>query len=236
MNAISIIFPYYKNPRMLEYQMTFWQKYPKEVEVILVDDGSPIGFRAEDIIAKFPKLQCKFKLFRIMADIAWNEGQARNLGAKFAANEWIVLVDMDHIVTVPTLNALIVSVLDTNTVYTFNRLEHFSRETNTAHKESRLMTRDLYWTVGGYDESYSGHYSFYCTDWRSRLDVHPQSLLPLALERVDRSNIPDCNSVGLIRKEGRDEAFWNDVKLWKSANGIGIELLKLPWKLVMQQD
>lgn len=220
---------------MLEYQYSIWQTYPKEIEVVLIDDGSPLGLRAEEIVAKFPKLTCAFRLYRIMIDVQWNEGAARNIGARFATRQWVALVDIDHIVPLATLEELMRTSLDAETVYSFTRLEHFSRKLNNPHKESRMMTRDLYWKVGGYDESLSGHYSFYCTDWRERLDVHPKMELPLPLERVDRTVVPDANTVGLIRKEGRDEAFFKDAREWKRMNNVPIELFKFPWKLVMEQ-
>lgn len=233
MNALSLIFTYYKNPKMLAYQWEIWRLYPAEVEIVLIDDGSPMGLRAEEVIKNLPPLACKFKLFRILTDVAWNQRGGCNIGARHASHRWIMLVDIDHILSVESLNKVLSSSLDIDTAYTLTRIKHFDKSIMHPHKESRLMSRMLYWKIGGFDESYCSQYAVTERDWLTRVRQQKSAELPVDLELVLNDEISDSKSPGLVRKEGRDESFYEDVSEWKRANGIGIQLFRLPWKRVI---
>lgn len=47
---LSVIVPYYMNRDMLRYQLTYWRDYGSAVEIIVVDDGSRVGSRAESVL------------------------------------------------------------------------------------------------------------------------------------------------------------------------------------------
>lgn len=232
MNSISLIFTYYKNPQMLTYQWRIWQTYPEHVEIVLVDDGSPVGFRAEEVMARMPKLTCRFKLARVLVDLPWNQCGGRNLGVHLATSQWEMITDIDHVVTLDFVNAICGETLDVDTIYSFQRLHHFTREPYRAHWESKLMTRDKFWSIGGFDESFCGHYAFSERNWLRKVKQLKNGELPYALEHVNSDEIEDSKTVGLVRKEGRDDPAWQEIIEWKERHRISVELLKLPWKLV----
>src|SRR3546814_20901237 len=68
---------------------------------------------------------------------------------------------------------------------------------------SFVMTRDMYWRLGGYDEWFTGIYG---TDsmWRARLyGVAKQGFLKhVALTRYWRDLVPDASTATLPRQEG----------------------------------
>lgn len=80
MTPFTLILPYYRNPRMLERQAAEWAAYPPTVNVIVVDDGSPDGERAHQILPA----DSRACVLRVLIDIPWNRNGARNLGATFA--------------------------------------------------------------------------------------------------------------------------------------------------------
>lgn len=232
MNSLSLIFTYYQNPLMLEYQWRIWQTYPEHVEVVLVDDGSPVGFRAEEVAARMPPLKCSFKLARILVDLPWNQCGARNLGVHLATKTWEMTVDIDHIIPLHFINCICRHELDPDTIYSLQRLDHFTRNPYHPHWETKVMTREKFWTVGGFDEAFCGHYAFSERNWLRRVKQFKNGELPYAIERVSEYEIEDSKTFGLVRKEGRDDPAWFEINDWKERNRITVQLLKLPWKLV----
>ena len=168
----TLIVPFYRNCKMLARQVEEWNQYPEGVKVMCVDDGSPepalpiiakgldSGFRRNDV-----------ELYRILIDIEWNRGGARNLGATMATTDWIVQIDIDHILPADAARALLQFLSIQNPWYRFPRWRRGKADETRKkdqipesteygeihpHVDSYLIRRELYWKVGGYDEDYSG--------------------------------------------------------------------------------
>lgn len=165
MNEFTLIIPYYRNPNMLRMQLETIANYSDRIKVIVVDDGSPEP--AEDVIAPSENLE----LYRIDVDIPWNRGGARNLGAHMAQTDWIVHVDIDHLLPADCAAELLNKSLDPRCWYRFPRYRLGKADETRRkdaipddqefgqikpHMDSYLCTRQLYWKAGGYDEDYSG--------------------------------------------------------------------------------
>lgn len=233
MTTLTIVIPYYKNVNTLEYQLKIWKEYPSDIEVILVDDGSPIGFKAEDVI-KRNGIPANFKLYRILTDLPWNIAQARNIGMFNAVSKWGIWLDIDHIIPPETIKSILNWELNDSYIYSFGRIHHVTKVAENPHKEIHMMLTKSYIDLKGFDESFAGHYSFAETNLMRRLKqrfiIKP---LPFSLERISQSCINDCKTVGLTRKKGRDDIAFDEIIKWKADNDIGIENLKLPWKRVI---
>lgn len=165
---ITIILPYYSQPEMLKEQMGVWEAYSelvrRELRLIVVDDGSPIPARG---------VPPDVALYRIVEDIPWNRGGARNLGTLVADGPWLLHMDLDHVLTPTQAERLIASPLPLSWTHWFRfRRERYGAADETRmkdalpreaqsgeikpHIDSFLCNRKLYWAVGGYDEDYSG--------------------------------------------------------------------------------
>lgn len=166
MNDITLIVPYYRNPRMLVRQIQEWAKYPPGLKIILVDDCSP------EPAMKFVHKEVSVTVLRINTDIKWNRNGARNLGAHVADSKWIMQVDMDHLLPARCAYELIKQPLDPLNLYRFTRYRRGAADETRLkdklprdavwgevkpHGDSYLVERCAYWKVGGYDEDYSGH-------------------------------------------------------------------------------
>lgn len=158
----TLVMPYYENPRFMARQIENWATYPQNLKdhfsVILVDDGSPtkpagplLDVLRDQIVGYF------LDLYRIDVDVRWNWLAARNIGAHYAKTEWIMLTDMDHVLTEPVLRVLVYGRHDPSIIYRFSRREH-TGEARHPHPNSWFMTKQMYWQIGGYDEALSGHY------------------------------------------------------------------------------
>jgi hypothetical protein len=152
---VTLIVPYYSSAIFFQHQCEVWKGYPSDLaeslSIIVVDDGSPEP-------AVLPAgLPLDVRLYRIDVDVPWNWLAARNIGAHHATADWLLLTDMDHVVPAETLRAVIFGHHDPRVVYAFSRREH-TGETVNSHSASFLMTRQMFWTIGGYDERLSGVY------------------------------------------------------------------------------
>ena len=195
---VTLVLPYYENPAFLDTQAETWRAYPvdllRSLTAIVVDDGSP-----EPCVK--PSVPCVCRLFRIGVDVRWNWLAARNIGAHHAADGWLILTDMDHIVPAETLRAVMEGQHDPRVVYVFSRREH-TGETVGPHSASFLLTREMFWRIGGYDETLSGHYGT-DGDWRKRVSQVTR-MQRLTDELVRHEYQGDSSTRRYLRKQPQD--------------------------------
>jgi hypothetical protein len=200
---------------MLARQLDEWHQYPEELKIILVDDGSqkhPITEYPLNITACFPQVQ----IYRIKKDIPWNRGAARNLGTAMATTDWVMHVDIDHVLPAPCARELLDANLDFSTMYRFRRFRRgpadetrnkdaIPREKTYGeikpHGDSYLVSRDRYWQAGGYNEAFAG-----CLGGGSPFlgfleRIGPAEVLrnSVFLECFTRGVVPDSSVTGLSR-------------------------------------
>lgn len=246
---LSSCIPYYKNPLMLAEQFHVWSSYPDDlkphIEILLVDDGSPANVAASTVAR--PDGLPAFRLYRVLVDIPWHQHGARNLAAKEATGDWLLLTDMDHVLPGDSLRDLL-AVLPSagkTDVFTFNRLDAPkltpTRDQHGAlkpHVNTLCMKRDWFWKVGGYDEDCVG----YGTDGYFRNRLNPLSnrrhLAGISVIRYPREVIADasCSQPGVdpreFRNRGRRPAETR-ANLSRKAPGAGPKVLAFPWERVV---
>lgn len=201
----TIVLPFYRNPDMLALQLERVASYPDKVRnhvrLIVVDDGSP----KEQAVPPATPPPFPLRMFRIDVDVRWNWLAARNIGHHFAATDWILFTDIDHLVPEKTASKIVYDYLDELTIYRFSRVNYPGGDEYKPHPNSWLMTRAMFDKVGGYDERYSG---FYGTDGmfrdRCREAATSVSLLRSVLERVDRKVVHDASTRTYERKAEQD--------------------------------
>lgn len=247
--ALTLCLPFYRNPGMLAEQYRIWAAYPEaakaQLEVVLVDDGSPEPAFDVPRPAGLPAL----RIYRVGVDIPWHQHGARNLAAKEAAAPWLLCTDMDHILPGYTLEAILplVQLADARSVYTFHRVDAPALTPTTnergqakPHVNSFLITKAHYWSIGGYDEDCVG----YGTDSHFRTRLKAQSrmkhLNDLHLVRVPREVVPDASGSApgmdpkVFRNQGRRTAETQRRLAMKRAKGITAPtVLAFPWERVL---
>lgn len=237
--AYSLIIPYYRNPQMLITQLTKINHYPADIEVIIVDDGSPEP--ALPIIREYALRPVS--LYRIGVDIPWNRGGARNLGATQAMHDWIVHIDIDHVLMPEHAEKLLAFVPDKKHWYRFPRWR-FGQADETRmkdnvprdsafvkihpHVDSYLCQKSDFWKAGGYNEDFSG-----CLGGGSpflkeleKIKGAPVMLPDSIFLRVyTRSSCPDASDNTL----SRDKTAFTLRKMKLKGNFKGHRPLRFPW-------
>jgi hypothetical protein len=195
---VTLIVPYYENAEFIQTQAAVWRAYPPDLQqylqIIVVDDGSPVP-------CVKPEGLPNLTLFRIGVDVRWNWLAARNIGAHHAQDGWLLLTDMDHVVPAETLASVIYGEHDPKVVYAFNRREHTGAAA-MPHSASFLMTRDLFWKIGGYDEALSGLYGT-DGDWRRRIWA-VASIHILSDFLIRHEYVADSSTTRYLRKQPQD--------------------------------
>lgn len=207
LKKLTYIIPYYENPDFLRRQIEVWCAYAPRLRdhlsVIVVDDGSPNN-PASGVLRR-ARFQFQVRLFRIEVDVRWNWLAARNIGAHVAGPGcWLMLTDMDHVVTESTLDVLTRGEFDPNVIYRFSRREcdqHGGLPIHP-HPNSWFMTREMYWRVGGYDEALSGHYGT-DGDYRRRCAATAPIRI-MSAELVRHEYVGDSSTTHYKRKQPED--------------------------------
>jgi len=173
---LSIVTSVLDSHKVVERQILHYNrlKLPKNVEVVYVDDGSDPPINCDHMEKNF--------CFRVIATNdkrKWTQPAARNMGAKNAQGEFLLMADLDHIVTRKLVDAALnckvdvirfnreVAVIDETGKFTQDRnvLEEYGYIFGhpkrdgvkiAAHGNSYIIRRDLYLQCGGVDERYVG--------------------------------------------------------------------------------
>ena len=209
MSKLTLVYAYYKNDSMFIHQQINWNAYSdkvkRDVEIIVTDDCSPQENSIENCVQLpyYPNL----RLFKILEKVPWNWLECRNIGAKYAKSDWLLLTDIDHMVTPTVARSLLKRIdrLNKSVVYQLNRIRAVDNKPYKFHNDSFLVSKSLFWGAGGYDEHYSGLYGT-SGSFRRRLlkNASDNIRLPLQLVLYGREVIKDASTTDFARKEGRD--------------------------------
>lgn len=243
---LTLVMPYFENPTMLGLQFEGWRKWPgkyrNRLRVVLVDDGSE---NAPASTVARPSGLPAVEIYRVTENRPWHQHGARNLGAHVAPEGWLLLTDMDHVLSPESAAMLFKAMdkgrLDPETIYMLDRVEadtglptvHPVSGAPKPHPNSFVVTRETFWRIGGYDERATG---FYGTDSMFRARAFTRAKrghLDIPLTRYWRDIVPDASTNGLPRKEGRDTPERTAKLKAIAAAPDAIVTLDFPWERVL---
>lgn len=229
---VTLVIPYYDNPRTLQGQVAAFQRLPKTMreylQLIIVDDCSP-GTPARD--ALFGVAIENVSVFRIGVDVRFNWLAARNIGAHEAAEgTWLALTDIDHHYPYTTITALVYGQHDPETIYRFTRHDGYVGNDSEIHPHpnSFFMTREMFWRTGGYNEAFSGLYGSDGEYRRRCVKTAPIAIMNRPLVRKEHDG--DSSTTGYGRKEPQDRAIH---ELAAQLEGTPPKVLSFPYERVL---
>lgn len=201
---LQLVYPYYENPNFLARQIDNWLSFPASLRMWLratvVDDGSPRS-PALSVLRGCAALPFPVRLFRIDVDVRWNWLAARNIAMHHAPDGWCLMTDMDHMLTQEAAHELVHAALDPGIIYRLSRREHTGQSIHP-HPNTMVLTREMFWRAGGYDEALSGHYGT-DGDWRRRLAA-TAPVLTLTTQLVRHEYVGDSSTTHYKRKQPQD--------------------------------
>lgn len=189
---LSLIVTYYGQPAMLAEHARIWDTYDRCPEIIVIDDGSNV-----------PAVpQPHSRGYRVLKDIPWHQDGARNLGADVATTEWLLFLDIDHVIGNEELNRLLALLPSLPADTAFRPARRLVDDAYALKRAANiwLIRRRDFWRVGGYDERLCGRYG---TDleFRPRLrSVLAEADLPITLDVYRDSNIEGASTPDLDRR------------------------------------
>lgn len=238
---ITFVYSYYKNAGMFKIQQMNWISYPREIrdriEFIVTDDCSQVTPARDNIISNN---KIDMSVYEIQKKVQWNWLECRNIGAHHARGQWILLTDMDHLVTAEVAAHLIrridMGLITSKFVYQFSRVKAPNFTPYKFHNDSFFLSRKMFWASGGYDEYLAGHYGT-SGIFRERLmsvaNDRKKKFDDLYLVLYGREVQPDASTVDFARKEGRDPyAVRKLVQQKKDRGDESILLFQQPYRRI----
>lgn len=244
MTALTLILPHFVNLGMFAEQQKVWASYPEDLRarlhVVVVDDCSPKGQRPSTKSITVSGLG-SLRIYRLLKKQRWNWLACRNLGAKEAQTDWLLLTDIDHVLPVSTLARLLDGDLDPSCAYRFARVDAprpwpyplSACAPYKPHNDTWLMTRAMFYTpsVFGYDERLSGLYGT-SGEFRDRVVATARAVVSLGepMIRYPREIIADASTHPSVYTRKNDPV--NDAELarrksersqirnWKPLHGL----------------
>lgn len=196
----NILYLYYNQPEAISFLESIGcPDYP--ISFIFVDDGSK-----EPLKLDWPNAI----VVRIDEDIPWNMSAANNLGFRYT-NGKVLRMDIDHFLEKDQIKHLESIDLKKMELFIFDRYRtDIGRKIDPAPNIYLIGTED-YWSVGGYDEDYCGHYGYEDKDIRRKFDragfsVRKSSLIVNVDVRYSTRNLD------------RDLTVNKNLYIWKGTN------------------
>lgn len=243
--TFTLLVPYYRQPEMLRRQIAEWEKYPAEVLIDLGDDCS--HEEAAPIVREVasPELRKRLRVFRTDVDRPWAREFVRNLLSKQAQTEWLLHVDIDHVLPAESASALLPIELDPKSWYRFPRYrvgkaDETRRKDDIPddaefgkikpHIDSYLVRGKRYWAAGGYNEEFIGVLGG-GNEFLRRLELAagPPHVLPesVCLHVYTRDKVKDSSDWACNRDTTPGKRLWLSLKAEKKLGEP--KTLTLPW-------
>ncbi len=226
---ITLVMAYYENGGMLDEHFKAWKEYKNKsnYKIILVDDGSP----KDPAEGHIKDVGIPVELYRIKKDIPWNQNGARNLGMTHADGTCLI-TDMDHLLDSKNAENIIKYQWYKNKAYRPLRYKEgygpYKRHPNTY-----VIHTDLYWKMGGYDESFCGWYGSDST-FRNQLGDKIIDMDLFTMRLYGREIIPDASTTNYGRKKSKYQVGNNpELRRRKKENPPPIKPLNFDWERVL---
>ena len=166
---ITINLSYYNQPKdTLIRHLNYWKKFKKDVKdkftFFIIDDCSKVSVK--EILSDVDFEDLDIKLYRVKVDLKCNIAGVRNLGASECKTPYLVILDMDTVIS-PEMATSLVDLANDNIenkqAFKFLRKvldDPTHKKNNDQHPAVCLIRKKDYWDIGGCEEDLVGSYGF----------------------------------------------------------------------------
>ena len=220
MKKITVNLSYYNQEKVLKDHIYLWKSYSDEIKdqisFCIVDDCSKTP--ADEVLSDIDLSDLDIHIYRVTEDLYCNIAGVRNLAATVCETDWMVILDMDTMVSEDLAKSMILLInnphIDNGHCFKFNRrvLNNPSHiKHNQTHPAVCLLKKEDYWNVGGCEEDLVGHYGQ--TDpifWyraQNKIQVHVMNdlyldYIPEGESDIDRDRVHNAKLFAEKKKNG----------------------------------
>jgi hypothetical protein len=216
-----------------------YEKYSPDlldrIQFVVVDDASPLRF-------EIPDFNLNITWLRIIDDIPWNLGGARNLGAVYAKSDKMLMTDLRCEFPEHTLERVVRMRNTGRRIYRFYRKsEKTGAMLPLTHANSFLMSRGLFFRLYGYDEEFCGNYGYF-GGWLTQFHRYHGSWvvkMPRRFHYIRHDVTARGGDHDLRRDKSANRLLYerkrNEVRYWGAEAGHSRLFLNFRWKVVKEQ-
>jgi hypothetical protein len=164
---LTICLSYYNQKEPLRRIVRDWKNYSDEVRrsfVFSIVDDCSYWRTALEVLDGIDLSDLNLHIYRVKEDLYCNISGVRNLAARECNTEWMMILDMDTLIT-KEVSEQILAIINTprelsKDAYRFNRLRHDEKGASyeKPHPACCLIRTRDYWKAGGCNEDLVGKY------------------------------------------------------------------------------
>ena len=164
MKKITVNLSFYNQDNILRKHVLRWNSWSEEIlkyySFCIVDDCSKNN--AIDVLKGIDLSKIDLSIYRVKQDLFCNIAGVRNLSAKICKTDWILILDMDTLISEKFAGLILpLTKSSKGNCYKFNRKVNknpFHKKNGKIHPAVCLIRIEDYWNVGGCEEDLVGHY------------------------------------------------------------------------------
>ena len=164
MKKITINLSFYNQNDVLIKHVLGWKSWSKELRekfsFCIIDDCSQT--KAVDVLSEIDLSDLNLSIYRVQEDLVCNIAGVRNLSAQECKTEWMVILDMDTLISEELASSMIqLCKAPKGSCFKFNRRvpsNPYHPKNGQPHPAVCLLQLEDYWDVGGCEEDLVGHY------------------------------------------------------------------------------
>lgn len=172
---LTLCLLHYENVELLEINLANYAALApglrEHLQFLVVDDGSSCVEEVRRVLER-AKQHLRIAAWHIEVDVPWNMPEANNLALKQTGTEWALRCDLDVVFEQKALEDLMFRfAAEPGRLYDFQCiLKHKDarEERIQPHPNIWLFRKADYFSVGGYDEYFSGHYGYEDIEFHER--------------------------------------------------------------------
>lgn len=164
MSLITINLSFYNQEDILKKHLLGWKSWSNAIlnnySFCIIDDCSKRV--ATEVLQEIDLSKLDLSIYKVKQDLFCNIAGVRNLSAHLCKTDWMVILDMDTLISEKLAKSMIsLTNFPRHNCFKFNRKVRnnpFHRKNGKEHPAVCLLRKDDYWYVGGCDEDLVGNY------------------------------------------------------------------------------
>jgi len=164
MSLITVNLSFYNQNDVLVKHVLGWKSWSKELKekfsFCIIDDCSKT--KAVDVLSEIDLSDLNLSIYRVQEDLVCNIAGVRNLSAQECKTQWMVILDMDTLISEKLASSMIqLCRAPKGSCFKFNRRvpsNPYHPKNEQPHPAVCLLQLEDYWDVGGCEEDLVGHY------------------------------------------------------------------------------